>query len=132
MHYYRGARDLEQSPYATKAKAVQKGIASSDIEMGLKLPVAGSGSSTSSNSSSSDVTWEYRDNNGWKPFSSMHQAIIERHHQAFTKKKVRSSKVTINTDEWKYEVDVARLVQRNVDHRGHKRRDIQRQHAVSI
>lgn len=134
VRYYRGARDPTRSPYATKAArdAMQKGVASSDIETGLKPPVFHSASSTSSSNSSSDVTWEYRDNNGWKPFASAHQAIIEKRHQDFAKKKVRSSKVTIKTDEWQYEVDVARLVQRNANHPGHKERQIRRQQGVSI
>jgi hypothetical protein len=107
---------------------MKKGVAA-DIEMGLKLPVAGSESSTSSNSCNSIVTWEYLDNKGWKPFSANHQSIIERHHQNFVKKKVTSSKVKIDTDEWTYEVDVASFVQENIDHPGHRQREIRRRQA---
>ena len=131
VRYYRGARDEIRTPYATKAEAMKRVVAA-DIEMGLKLPVAASDSSTSSNSSSSMATWEYLDNKGWKPFSAAHQSIIERHHQNFVNRKVLSSKVKIDTDEWTYEVDVANFVQRNMDHPGHKQRRIRRQQPVRV
>jgi hypothetical protein len=128
VRYYRGARDETRTPYGTKAEAMKKGVAA-DIEMGVKLPVAGSESSTSSNSYNSIVTWEYLDNKCWKPFSANHQSIIERHHQNFVKTKVTSSKVKIDTDEWTYEVDVASFVQENIDHPGHRQREIRRRQA---
>jgi len=138
VRYYRGDRDPRRSPYEFKEEAMKnKAVADvtdvDDVEMGTKSVVTGSTSSnTSSSSSSSTITWEYRDNTGWKPYAAAHQSIIEQHHRDFVNRKAASSKVKIKSDEWAYEVDVDLLVQTNTDHPGHRQRDVRRQDGQTV
>jgi hypothetical protein len=71
-----------------------------------------------------DVTWEYLDETGWKKYDAAYQKIIE---NAYGSRGVlKSTKVTIKSDAWSYEVDLDRMVQTNIEHSGHRERDVRR------
>lgn len=103
-----------------------------DVEMGLNIPVSTSTSSSTSSSgtTSASFVWEFRDNAGWKPYTASQQNNIEKHYQDYTSKKTKKSTVKVDSDEWSYEVDVARMVQTNTQHPGHRQRPVRRVDAI--
>jgi hypothetical protein len=120
IRYYRGDRDSKRTPFAS----------GKDVTIATSTP-------TTSLSDLSDVvpmratnnvpTWMFYDNSGWSQYSAAHQREIESFYQAYQNNpKLYRSTLIIQTSVWQYELDVARMKQRNLQHCDHRERDIQR------
>ena len=119
VRYYRGTRDSKRTPYKNKQEAMKRAAKKQTNGIAQECPVG--------TDLESGVTWEYLDNDDWKPYTDPHQVVIENAFREFAVTKVsKSSKVRISTSEWEYEVDVALMVQKNVKHPSNRQRDVRR------
>lgn len=71
------------------------------------------------------ILWEFEDNDGWKPYAFVTQSQLEKAHQMGTKT------IRFSTHNWNYEVDLERLVQKNIDHAKHRERPVRRRECSS-
>jgi hypothetical protein len=119
VRYYRGAQDLTRTPYKNKQEAM-KNVGKTRTSRN----VLGCYDNTDLESG---VIWEFEDNDGWKAYSDPHQVAIERAYQSFAVTQVsKVSAVRISTSEWEYVVDVASMVQTNVEHDANRKRNVRR------
>lgn len=77
------------------------------------------------------VSWKFRDDNVWKSYSVGNQKIIESAYQSFTNGTSPNSIIQITSDNWTYEVNVNHMNQKNIEHSGHKKRDVERKVMLS-
>jgi Poly(ADP-ribose) polymerase catalytic domain/WWE domain len=64
--------------------------------------------------------WQFLGNNGWADYRQAHQAALEAARRNGTRT------LQVRTERWGYEVDVQSMVQTNLDHAKHKRRQVRR------
>jgi hypothetical protein len=118
VRYYRGTRDHHRTPFETQDEAKKSTGMLAAITPSTST--AGTSDDLESGLASGNVTWEFRDNNGWKPYSDAHQAVLEVAHQR------GDTKVQLETNEWRYEVDLVAKTQVNLQHPSHRQRKVQR------
>lgn len=123
MRYYTGSHDKKRSPYKCKDEARKSKRWSSSTSFQRELSI------------SSDIqldvppakrkgSWEYLSDNGWCAYDAVSQVSIEKTYQDFTKDPSNPSIVNIKGPEWRYDVDIDNMKQKNVQHVGAKERDI--------
>jgi hypothetical protein len=121
VRYYRGTRDSKRTPFKNKQEAMKRAAKTKTRTSGIARECP------NDTDLESGVIWEYLDNDGWKPYTDPHQAVIESAFRSFAvTKRSKSSKVRISTSEWEYEVDVASKVQKNIKHPSNRQRDVRR------
>jgi Poly(ADP-ribose) polymerase catalytic domain/WWE domain len=64
--------------------------------------------------------WQFLDNNGWADYRQAHQAALE------AARRNGNRTLQVRTEQWNYEVDLQSMVQTNLDHANHKRRQVRR------
>lgn len=134
VRYYRGPQDAKRTPFVCRDDAVKASKPTQQVP----------GEQAVSDNQRNVPTWEYLDNTGWRPYCTDHQSLLEARYQAFQSFQTRSStwssltpsarssqsiakaKVQLETDEWRYEVDVNKMIQTNLQHAGKKQRDVRR------
>lgn len=115
VRYYVGSRDKSRSPYESKIEASKSAKWSSSTRFELDVSTSNSQPSTSQ-STARQGFWEYLSETGWVAYDATNQALIEKTFQDFSSGATLLSIVFINGPEWKYEVDVAKMIQKNTQH----------------
>ena len=122
VRYYRGSRDPVRTPFENEVEAKREPAKkrtrregplndAPDIETGI--PVRGA--------------WDFLDDDGWKPYADQQQVELETAFQSFAVTKTSSSNlVRIHAGRWGYEIDFAKMVQKNIQHPNHRERAVRR------
>jgi len=140
VRYYCGNRDSKRTPFKSKLEAMGKSnlnagadehhvkasLNASFQKRSLSKRLFGANDNQSTTDNQSTVSWRFRDDNGWKSYSIAHQRIIESAYQAFTNRTSPYSTIQVTSDQWTYEVNVNHMNQKNIEHSGHKKRDVER------
>ncbi|KAI2502804.1 hypothetical protein MHU86_11628 [Fragilaria crotonensis] len=120
VRYYRGSRDQSRTPFENEGEAIKKPVkkrmkkrqsqeVAPDIEMGNSV----------------ECTWEFFDDNSWKPYADHHQVILNSAFQYYTDSNASSSSIVrISAGDWEYEVDFGAMEQRNIQHPSHRQRSV--------
>jgi len=122
VRYYVGSRDESRSPYLSKKEA-SKSEKWSSCSFELEVPTSNLQPSASQLTARQGF-WEYLSESGWVAYDAANQALIERTFQDFSVTATSPSIVVIKGPEWKYEVDVANMQQKNIQHSLSTKREI--------
>ena len=117
VRYYRGDRDPQRTPFASRLEAIGNSIPEGPSPE-QQAPLA---------------TWEYLDNEDcWKPYSKEHQVVLENTFQSHGRDPSSSpSNVNIQGSRWMYRVNVADMTQTNVEHSSRTQRSVRRKQPLS-
>jgi hypothetical protein len=121
VRYYRGSRDRKRTPFENECDAMKKSVkmrmkngespeCAPDLEVGN---VAAS-------------IWEYAGDDDWKPYADHQQVELETAFQSYTMKPPSLKVVRIRAGAWEYEIDLAAMVQRNIQHPNNRQRSVRR------
>jgi len=117
--YYVGNRDGSRSPYESKKEAKKSRRWSS---CSFELDASTSNVSPSNLQPSAPQltarqgSWEYLSVTGWVAYDAINDALIEKTFQAYSVTATTPSLVLIKGPVWEYEVDVANMKQKNIQH----------------
>lgn len=122
VRYYRGSRDRKRTPFENEVEAMKR-----SAKKRIKKGAPNEGAPDIEMGSHVRGSWEFQDNDGWKPYADHHQAELETSFQSFSVSKTSSfNLVRIRAGRWEYEVDFAAMVQRNTEHPNNRQRAVRR------
>ncbi len=111
VRYYTGPRDRKRTPFENEHEATKKSAEESKIETGTP----------------DEFIWEFRDNIGWKPYADHHQVLLETVFKFYTNDNASSSSlVRITAGAWEYDINLAAIVQTNIQHPSQRQRSVRR------
>jgi len=119
VRYYVGNRDESRSPYESKKEA-RKSRRWSSCSFELDASTSNTSSSnlqaSAPNLGARQGSWEFLSETGWVAYDAINNALIEKTFQAYSVAATAPSIVVIKGPRWEYEVDVANMKQRNIQH----------------
>ena len=122
VRYYNGSRDQNRTPYENEREAMKK-----TSKKRIKKRPTPKVAPDIETGNSVEFIWEFSDNNNWTPYADHHQVVLQTAFQFYTDNNASSSSlVRITAGDWEYEIDLAAMVQTNIQHPNKRQRPIRR------